>query len=549
MKNITGIIIAFPPRVLSSTEGLGRHLLYLIEGLIENNNEVLIICPKWCRSDLENLMENERISNNGSHFRIVSTGNIPLLLKIKLLFFDKKSVTKFNYYIIYLWRLFKNIKGIFKNIKEKSIKNFYKMAGTSSITIFIIILILLILLLPIIGISIIIYLLFKKFQNRQKIKFPSIFQKYLHFIDKPINEYRENLFALNLNDAMLHEEFKKIAKLAKNQDNIKTWLIPTAFWPDLVKEISNCVIVCPDLIFSDFPVGFEEYGHERIIKIKKEIIESLNCASHVITYSEYVKNNQLSSRFFIPKEKISVIPHGPMCINKSLNMLIPFESMNLIQKRDLCQQIIHNYLFQNTSSYYLQNFDFSGVRFLIYTSQIRPSKNIPMLLKAFNLLKNEKKEPIKLILTANVFNIPSTSKIITEFVLSKDVICLPNLPTPVMAAFYHLATLAVNPTFFEGGFPFTFSEAYSVGTPSIMSRIPVVEEIVTDLELKNIMLFDPYNIDAMVERIYWGLHNRDELYKRERPLFEKIKSRSWARVAQEYNDILHRVGTEQSEVK
>ena len=66
-----------------------------------------------------------------------------------------------------------------------------------------------------------------------------------------------------------------------------------------------------------------------------------------------------------------------------------------------------------------------------------------------------------------------------------------------MAAFSHLAVLAVNPTLFEGGFPFTFSEAYSVVTPSIISKIPVVEDVVTDTYLQKRMLFNPYNLDDM----------------------------------------------------
>jgi len=47
-----------------------------------------------------------------------------------------------------------------------------------------------------------------------------------------------------------------------------------------------------------------------------------------------------------------------------------------------------------------------------------------------------------------------------------------------IAACYKLADLAVNPSLSEGGFPFTFTEALSVGTPVVMARIPVTEEII-----------------------------------------------------------------------
>ena len=79
-----------------------------------------------------------------------------------------------------------------------------------------------------------------------------------------------------------------------------------------------------------------------------------------------------------------------------------------------------------------------------------------------------------------------------------------------------------------------------------MSRIPVVEEMVTDPELQEVMLFNPHDIDDMVERITWGLQHREELYEQERQIFEKLESRSWAKVVQEYMDILDRVSNEKS---
>ena len=181
------------------------------------------------------------------------------------------------------------------------------------------------------------------------------------------------------------------------------------------------------------------------------------------------------------------------------------------------------------------------MRFLLYTSQIRPSKNVNQLIKAFYQLLHKKHEPIKLILTGNPNDDPSTMNLVSTLGLERDVLFLPRIPTRVMAALYHLSTVAVNPTLFEGGFPFTFSEAYSVGTPSIMSRIPVVQDVVTDPDLQKKMLFDPYNIDDMVERIYWGLQHREELFNNQQPIYYQLQNRSWSLVAEEYMEVLDRV--------
>ena len=110
-----------------------------------------------------------------------------------------------------------------------------------------------------------------------------------------------------------------------------------------------------------------------------------------------------------------------------------------------------------------------------------------------------------------------------------------------MAAFCHLATLAVNSTLFEGGFPFTFSEAMSVGTPSLLSKIPVVEEVITDPNMQSYMLFDPYNLDEIVEKICWGIDNRDTLYQIEKPLYDEMKKRTWGDVATDYYNIAQRL--------
>lgn len=151
------------------------------------------------------------------------------------------------------------------------------------------------------------------------------------------------------------------------------------------------------------------------------------------------------------------------------------------------------------------------------------------------------------ILTGRINSIQRIYKMIEDRGLQRDVISLPGVPNHVLAALYRLATLSVTPTQFEGGFPFTFSEAYSVGTPSIMSRIPVVTELLDDPELLSLMTFDPLDRDEMRRKILWGLSNVDELFERQKPLFEKMSARTWPGVAGEYLDLI--LSTAQSEKK
>jgi hypothetical protein len=79
-----------------------------------------------------------------------------------------------------------------------------------------------------------------------------------------------------------------------------------------------------------------------------------------------------------------------------------------------------------------------------------------------------------------------------------------------------------------------------------MSRIDVTEEVVTDDELKSLMLFDPYDWRDMAERIEWGLENRDTLLSRQKILFDQLSQRTWRHVVDEHIAILDGIASKGS---
>jgi glycosyltransferase involved in cell wall biosynthesis len=129
--------------------------------------------------------------------------------------------------------------------------------------------------------------------------------------------------------------------------------------------------------------------------------------------------------------------------------------------------------------------------------------------------------------------------------LSQDVLFLRNLPLQQLAACYRLARLAVNPSLSEGGFPFTFTEALSVGTPVVMARIPVTEGVVTDPDLQSMMLFDPYDWQDMAKRIEWALENGATLLSKQRSLYDRLAQRTWRHVVDDHIEILDRIAAEE----
>jgi glycosyltransferase involved in cell wall biosynthesis len=147
----------------------------------------------------------------------------------------------------------------------------------------------------------------------------------------------------------------------------------------------------------------------------------------------------------------------------------------------------------------------------------------------------------KLVLTGNPNTLPEIARFITEHNLENDVLCLHGLSAQELAACYRLADLAVNPSLSEGGCPFTFTEALSVGTPVVMARITVTEEVITDPELQQQMLFDPYDWKEMADKIEWGLNNRFALLAKQKLLYNQLSQRTWRHVVDEYVEILDRI--------
>jgi len=87
-----------------------------------------------------------------------------------------------------------------------------------------------------------------------------------------------------------------------------------------------------------------------------------------------------------------------------------------------------------------------------------------------------------------------------------------------------------------GGFPFTFGEGMSVGTPSIMSDIPQVREVLQKYGIvqHEQWLFDSFSYIDLSKKIIFGLENRELLYKEQKHVYDLLKMRTWNDVGKEY---------------
>ncbi len=329
-------------------------------------------------------------------------------------------------------------------------------------------------------------------------------------------------------------EIKRLIKKINKRTDITAWLVPTIFWPEIKSINAKTVVIAPDIIYLDFPTLFT---CSFTSSAYKKMVMTLSAANHLVCYSEHVRQKHILEPFGIEPSKVSLIKHG--FVDLSSHLIKNTGPSQLCKMRQEALQILIEYQQKSLQHHlYLRDFDFTSVQFIFYSSQVRHHKNYISLIKAYEILLRKRFLNIKLIVTGNL----SDHQEILSYILNKrlqyDIISLPNVSSTMLAALNHLAVCSVNPTLFEGGFPFTFTEAYSVGTPSVMSSIPVVTAEIEDEKLRSKMLFDPYDLDDIVNKIEWAVKNRESLYHMQEPLFAKFKQRDWHQVAKEYIDLL-----------
>ena len=320
---------------------------------------------------------------------------------------------------------------------------------------------------------------------------------------------------------------------------VEAWYSPTAFWPSFNKIKAPHVMCVPDVVLKDFPVGFSNVGGDRFLESFKMVEKAIEGSSRFITYSNDIKWSTLVDQYGINPDCIDVVPHA---VN-DLHALVDVTGFadNETTGRRYAESLFSAALGKATNADYAGSFANRSAKFLFYPSQFRPSKNILSLLNAYYHLLKERYIGHKLILTGNPKDMPEIDDFIRNHNLANDVLCLHGLTVPELAACYQLADLAINPSLSEGGCPFTFSEALSVGTPVVMARIAVTEEVITDPELQGMMLFDPYIWQDIADRIEWAIQNRDKLRSAQMDAFKSISQRTWNDVVADHIKILDRI--------
>ncbi len=134
-------------------------------------------------------------------------------------------------------------------------------------------------------------------------------------------------------------------------------------------------------------------------------------------------------------------------------------------------------------------------RFLLYSGNVKPHKNLERLIDGFARLRSEGFGDIQLLITGSeISRYAELRRAVHRFNLHKHVRFLGFQSAETLASLYHLADAFVFPSLYEG-FGLPPLEAMASGTPVLTSNVSSLPEVVDDAAL----LIDPYDPQSIAD--------------------------------------------------
>ncbi|HEV7881291.1 glycosyltransferase [Bradyrhizobium sp.] len=534
---VYGIYLAYAPTIDLQYQGLGRYLAYFLKAAAKRSDvRFVVACPSWTTEGLLQLCESEGLA--AGTFDIISLPDKPLLLRAYERYLQYKR-RPFRPGIFAAWRQAFLSKCMQHRLSiERRLATSRSALGLLPWLIYVVALG--VLLLPVLLVMVALKgasRLFLALRSRF-VGWSGIARNLLR-LQTLAAQPKEEALVLRLYHFMAQHETDVLIAKINRLTHVAAWYSPTAFWPSFNAIKAPHVMCVPDVVLKDFPVGFAHVGGDRFLENFRMVEKAIEGGNRFITYSNDIKWSTLVDHYGVNPDSVDVVPHAVNDLHAWVN--ITGFADNEATGRRYAEALFSTALGKATNIEYAGSFANRSARFLFYPSQFRPSKNVLGLLLAYHHLLKQRYLGHKLILTGNPKDMPEIGEFIRNNNLANDVLCLHGLTVPELAACYRLADLAINPSLSEGGCPFTFSEALSVGTPVVMARIAVTEEVITDPELRAMMLFDPYVWQDMADRIEWAIQNRDRLRSVQMDAFKAASLRTWDDVVADHIEILNRI--------
>ena len=280
--------------------------------------------------------------------------------------------------------------------------------------------------------------------------------------------------------------------------------------PDFIppfKRNYKSVITVHDLAFLLYP----QFMTNEAARYYGQIDHAVRSTDHIIAVSHATKQDVINL-LGVPSEKITVIYEG---CNPAYYRIDRHEAQHYCHKTWGLEE-----------------------NFIFFIGTIEPRKNIPNLLKAYKLLRDQYGRREKLVLAGSRgWLFEEVDQTIKQHNLENDVILIGRVQDVGVNYLYNAAGMLVFPSFYEG-FGLPPLEAMTCGTPVIVSKIKVMPEVVGDAAL----MVNPHDCEDIAVAMHRLLTNQDLRSELIAKGLKRAANFSWHRAACETLDVYHKVG-------
>lgn len=306
--------------------------------------------------------------------------------------------------------------------------------------------------------------------------------------------------------APVHHRFEQIFLAAELLRFRLDLIHSTDFIPPLYSQVP-AVITVHDLAFLHYPHFLTAESAAYYGQIDKAVVK----AAHIIVPSEYTRHD-LIAQLGVPAHKVTVIHEAANPIFKPL----PYpETLAAVQRRHGLSE-----------------------RFVLCVGTIEPRKNINGLLRAFAHLRNKYRQNDVMLAIAGgkgwLYN--ETLELMKTLDLEPWVRFLGRVSDDELHQLYVAARCHVHPAHYEG-FGLPPLEAMACGTPTIVSNVSSLPEVVGDAAL----LVNPLDIEEIAVAMQ-RLLTDDDLHRELRQKgLQRARIFSWDRAARRTLDVYRQV--------
>jgi len=321
--------------------------------------------------------------------------------------------------------------------------------------------------------------------------------------NKPVPEFIPGAgFCFDVSKMPTHNQILKILwahgylPWAIRQKKVDVFHEPS-FIPPVFKKCPT-VITVHDIAYEYVPFC---YTRRNRLYLRTLLARSLKQSDAVIAVSESTKDSLLEN-FQVSPDKIQVTHEGVDEIFRPLRDEEREEKVKQIYKikRD----------------------------FILTVSLISPRKNMVRLIKAFKLLRDNRKIDVQLVIVGEKgWLYEEVFKEVRASGLEKEVVFCGYVPREHLVCLYNAASVFAYPSLYEG-FGLSVLEAFACGCPVVTSNVSSLPEVAGDAAL----LVDPKNIEELysaVDRVITEDSLRKELIGRG---MLQVRKFSWRKAAE-----------------